>query len=683
MNRRIVRTILSKELLDTLRDRRTLVMMIGVPILLYPALTLIGFQVALMQHQTLEETSSRVALIQQVPGPMRAWIEVIPKVVIVDDTDPLRALSERRIDAVVSVNGDLAGGLAEKHPVEITIQYDVTEFASRDALQRVSGGLERVFDTIQAQRLEEVHLKKEFIRPFNVERRNVASPTKTAGSLIGSMLPLFMLITLALGAFYPAVDLTAGEKERGTFETLLATPASKLEIVAGKFGAVFTLAMSTCVLNLASMVLTFVFIFSQISTDLQERVGFQLELPLYHLPLILAVMIPMAFFVSAVMMSLAVMARNFKEAQNFVTPFFLLITLPAFVSAFPGAKLEGIYQFIPITNVSLLFKELMVGQAGIQATFFVFSSTCVFALLALLAAAWLFQREEVILAEDRGLNIPMRRARPRRRASLTPAGGLAFFAVVMLLVFYAGSTAQHWHFLRGLLFTEWGLLLTSLLVVVWFARLNPRTALGLVRMPKRQFPGVLVLSFAWVPLSIQLFHWINWIFPVPDSFMEAMSGLFGETLQRHGLGMLLFAAAISPAICEELLFRGLLVSAFRRRLGVWTTVLAVGLLFGIFHMSIYRMLPTAITGFVLTYLMLRTGSIVAPMCAHAVLNMAYLLLSSDDIPVRLRSILDPVTLEQTGLPLWLTVVSIFAFAGGVALVELLRKNGEAVQNTSF
>lgn len=675
MNWRIVRTILAKELLDTLRDRRTLIMMIGVPILLYPMLTLIGFQVALMQHQSLEQTDSRVALLQDEAGPMRSWLETIPKLALIDEAYPMQALAERRADAVVVVRGNLAAALEAKRPIQVDVYYDVTEPSSRDALQRVISGLEKVHDTIQTRRLSEANLPKDFIHPFRLEEKNAASPTKTAGSLIGSMLPLFMLLTLALGAFYPAVDLTAGEKERGTFETLLATPASKLEIVTGKFGAVFTLAMSTCLLNLASMVLTFVFIFSQMSTDLQTRMGVKLELPLMQLPIIIGVMVPMAFFVSAVMMSLAVLARNFKEAQNFVTPFLLVITLPAFISAFPGVRLGGIYQFVPITNVSLLFKEMMVGQATLESAFFVFLSTCIFAVLALLGAAWLFQREEVILAEDRGLNVSLRRLRRVRRKALTPAGAMVFFSVLMLLMFYAGAVLQQWRFVPGLLITEWVLILGATLFCVVFFRLDFRTALHLRCAAGLQWIAAGLIAAAWIFVSLELVYWMNRLLPMPEAFAESFETLFTHALDQHGLTAVLVVIALSPAICEELAFRGLILSAVKRRMGGLGAVIVVGLLFGAFHLSIYRLAPTAVTGFLLTYLALRTGSVWPCIAVHALYNGCLIVLSTGTGPLPWAGF-DPATVEKEGLPPALVLGALAVLTIGVALLEWSRRRAD-------
>ncbi len=181
------------------------------------------------------------------------------------------------------------------------------------------------------------------------------------------ILPLIMVLMIAVGAFYPAVDLTAGEKERGTFETLLSTPTSKIEIVAGKFLTVFALAMTTGILNLASMAATFILLASQIQPLLGGQINFEVHLPFQAFFIILFVMVPLAFFISAVMMSVAVMTRSFKEAQNYVTPVFMAIMLPGVFAGMPGAELTAANQFIPIYNVVLLFKDLMTGEAGFNA----------------------------------------------------------------------------------------------------------------------------------------------------------------------------------------------------------------------------------------------------------------------------------------------------------------------------
>ncbi|HNT87761.1 MAG TPA: ABC transporter permease subunit/CPBP intramembrane protease [Candidatus Hydrogenedentes bacterium] len=669
MNPRTIRTLLGKELLDTLRDKRTLIMMIGVPLLLYPALTLVGFQLALVQHRKLESTVSRVAVVEARPGPVRDWVGGIPRAGLIDSATPDEDLAEGRLDAVVVVPEEFNAALAEQRTAPIEVRYDATEFASRDAAHRIIEGLREVGDRIQEERLATLRVDKAYITPLDVARKDTASPTRTTGTVLGGILPFFVIVALALGAFYPAVDLTAGEKERGTFETLLATPTSKLEIVTGKFCAVFILAMITGFLNIASMGMTFAVILSQLRPILESRLDIQLTFPLLQLPLMFVLLVPLALFLAAVMMSLAVLARNFKEAQNFVTPFFIVIMFPLFLTAMPGVKLEGAYVFVPIANVALLFKEMLVGRAGMDAVFLVLVSTAVFAALALLLAAWLFQREDVVLSEERGLALSLRRGDATPADVLTPGAAVGLFGFLMLLLFYIGATVQAWSFVAGLLLTEWVLLLLPTLVVLRLLRVRMAGALNLQRLSRRNACAAILIGAAWLPLIVEATLLVHRVFPAPDEFAETFGRMFAEGVRQAGAPLVVLIVVVSPAVCEEVVFRGALLSAFRPRLGNAATVIAVGLLFGVLHLNLYRFAPTALTGMVLTYVGLRAGSIFAPMLVHAVFNGAALLLQYAVLPEALQSALDPEHLLEHGLPWWVLFPAIAFFALGVAFLE--------------
>ncbi len=667
MNPHITRTIWRKELLDTLRDKRTLIMMLGVPLLLYPAITLLSFQGLLLLHGHLEETPSRVAIFTQAPGPLADWVAASPQIELIDSARPMRDLQEGRLDAVVFAAGDLHHALAERRRFKVEIRYDATEIPSREAAARLSSVLRTRLHRIRADRLAEINLSPAFVTPFEVGRKDVAPPQKTTGVLVGTLLPVFMVIMLAVGAFYPAVDLTAGEKERGTFETLLATPASKLEIVAGKFGAVFMLAMVTGLLNMASMGLTLAFVFMQIPPELQQRMGMTFNyLPLSAFALIVAVMVPLAFFIAAAMMAVAVLARSFKEAQNLMMPLFLLVMLPSMLPAVPGAELGSGLELVPIGNVALLFKELLTGNATLNEVFIVFVSTAVLAIPALLMAVWLFQREEVVLSEERGLPITLRRAHYTPRAALPPGTAVGYFAVVMLLLFYVGTLAQQWDMVSGLLITQWGLLLLPTLAVLWYVRVDLRTALHLRGMTGRSAAGVLLATIAWPVLAIQASFWFNQVLPAPENYVLEFTRVMEEATQQAGAPLMLFALAVS--VCEEVLFRGALLSGLRQRMGGVACVLIVAILFGLFHLSIYRFFPTALTGAFLTYLVWRTGSLAASIFAHGVFNAALFSLQLLPMPEYLASCLDAEKIASSGFSLGVLLAATAVFLAGLLVI---------------
>jgi sodium transport system permease protein len=677
MNPRMAYTILSKELLDTLRDKRTLLMMLGVPLLLYPAVTLFGFQTVMSMHGRVEAGVSRVAFYAESPGVLHEVVSGLNQINVAESPSPMEDLQSGKLDAVVVLWDDVDGALAAGRPFDVVIRFDGTEIASREAATRIRNGLERFFDERRREQLTALGLKEQDITPFRVSQQDAASTTKTTGTLIGSLLPFFMVLMLAVGAFYPAVDLTAGEKERGTFETLLAAPVSKLEIVSGKFAAVFVLAMLTGLLNLMSMGLTFAFIFMQIPLDLQLRMGMEFALPVTAFLTIVIVMVPLAFFISAAMMALAVLARSFKEAQNLMMPLFLLVMLPGIVVILPGTRLEGAMQFLPIGNVALLFKGLIMGEATFEQAFMVFVSTGVLAVLAILAAVWMFQREEIVLSEERGLPLTLRRSQFIPRKVLPSGTALGFFAIVMLLIFYIGALAQQWDIMGGLLFTEWGLLLAPTLLLLWYARIEPRTALYL-RLPSRiQTPGIALVALGWPIMAIQASFYLNLLFPVPQDFLELFTQVITEAAERAGAPLTLFALAVSPAICEEVLFRGALLSAFRQRMGTVACVVVVALLFGIFHMSPYRFLPTAFSGALLTWLVLRTDSLLAAIVTHGVMNASLVALQIFTLPPWLSRIFQVERIATHGLSPGLLLAGLATVVAGIVLIEWGRKKPPA------
>lgn len=666
MNLRIVRAILRKELLDTMRDKRTLIMMVGVPVLLYPALMIIGLQLAIVNHNQLQSRVSSVALSDETSTEIVGWLRDADGIDVQVSSDPESALASGAVDVVLVGPASLD---TEKQ-TNFEIRYDSTAFASLDAAGRVEGVLRDQAQDLLSIRLRDLGVDQTHIEPFEIARQDVAPPAKATGNIIGLILPMLMVIMVALGAFYPAVDLTAGEKERGTFETLLSTPAKKLEIVTGKFLAVFAMAMATGLLNLGSMAATFAFMIAQVTPMLDEVVSLEFEFPIQAFLIVLAILVPLGFLVSALMMSVAVFAKSFKEAQNYVTPFFLVLTLPVMLSSMPGLELEGATRFVPLLNIILLFKGLMIGKATLDAAFAVFLSTAAFALLALLFAAWLFQREEVILSEERGVPLTFRRSEFQPRATPTPTMALLLFGGVMVLIFYVGSLVQQRAIMPGLLITEWLLILLPVLALLLFVKIDLRSALSLYWPGGLGLLGAVIAGAGAVVLMIQVGSWHNKVLPIPEDMEAQFENLFAPGGTPPGLALLLFAVAFSPAICEEVLFRGAILSGLRDRLAPWAVILAVGILFGLFHISLYRILPTGILGVFLTYVVLRSGSILPGMAVHFIVNATSILIATENMPAWVGDKIDVESIEASGLPWDVLAVAGVVFAVGIALVEV-------------
>ncbi len=660
----IVGIIFRKEMLDMLRDKRTLVAMLGVPIVLYPMLFILGSQAFMVQQSRVDDTASVVAIAGENTLTVRGWLSEIDMVLFSESDDPEADLLAGNVDAVLAIDGAVDTVLALGHTLPIEIQYDESEGASREAVRRLIEALNARYDTILDARLATVDIEKAFVDPLDITRKNLAPPSKTTGMLLGSLLPLIMIVMVGVGAFYPAIDLTAGEKERGTFETLLSTPTRTIEIVYGKFLAVFALALLTGLLNLVSMVLT---LYVQLNQMQQQMDFIVLRIDPRSIMAFVLVMIPLAFLISAIMMSVAVLARGFREGQNMLTPFLMGLLFPAGLAAVPDARLTSTTQFIPIANVALLFKDLMTDRGTMQDVFAVLMSTVAYALLALLLASRIFRREEVILSEERGMPFSFRRG--DIKPSNVPTSGMVvfLFSFCMLMFFYGGTPLQAKLGIHGVYLNLWLMFLLPTLLVLLSARVRFTTALN-IRAPRPlALPAVLLICAGWIVIVLQLGAWHDSLLPMPDVLVEEMNKIMD--FESTPLILLMFAIAISPAICEELLFRGAILSGLRGKLPVWILLPLIGMLFGAAHVSVYKFLVTSASGVVLTYLVWRSGSIFTSMLAHALLNACLVLIQIDRLPRNVSTFIHETVVDQGQFPIWTLGIATALLAAGVLVME--------------
>lgn len=668
----IVATILHKELLDTRRDRRTLFMMMVLPVLLYPATLLIGTQALLVRQQSIESSPLRVCLAAEESGDtevMKSWVADIKNVQIIDSPRPQADLAGGKLDVVILARSGLLGTLNAGYTLPIDLLYDKTEFRSVEGVGRIEDALAEVYHREQVRRLESATINMEYINPLEVKRVDVAPKEKTSGTVLGLIMPALMVIVMALGAFYPAVDLTAGEKERGTFETLLSTPATKMEIVTGKFLTVFIMAMLTAVLNLVSMGATFYVFFAQISSINGADFTLMLQNPARVAAMVLLIVVPLALLLSALMMSVAVFAKSFREAQNYLTPVLMLVLFPAMLAGAPGAEFTASVQFIPVVNTVLLFKDTMTGKATWEGVFAVFVSTAAYALLALTFAVRVFQREDVILSEEPGMPLSFRRRDYIPRPVPSAGFALTLFALVMLLIFYAGSWAQQRSPLWGVAFTEWGLILLPVVAALWYARVNLRETLRLRPFSRMQGFGAVVMALSMLALIMGFSAVHDQFLPIPDSMKEEFGKFLHGTDTWSGLAAVLLALALSPALCEEVLFRGALLSGLRQSMRPLSAVLAVAVLFGVFHLSIYRFAPTALLGLAITYAVWRTNSLWIGVLMHFINNSLAILMGVGKLPKGFMEFLVPGNWEAKGPSTGVIAVAFVGLLLGVALIE--------------
>ncbi len=385
-----------KELRDLLRDRRTIVSMIVVPMLVMPLLMtgMGGAAMKIISQARREIPKVMVLGGDDSPRTLAALrglntIQLTPA-----STDYTNQIAEKIIRAAVEIPSgfDTALQNGERTSVRIYIyEGEIRSSFGADALENFFKGLR---DRTVKERLAARNLPEQLIHPLDIQQANVAPPKKVSGNLLGSIIPYIILLMCMTGAMYPAVDLTAGEKERGTMETLLCSPVARTHLVLGKCLMVLTASAVTTLLSLCS---------SGVSFWYAKKMAAHLaggELPLTMDPLSLAavfvLLLPMAVFFSATMLTIGLFSRTSKEANSYLQPLLILAIFPAVASILPGVELNWQLALIPVLNVSLVSKEVLSGTFHWHYIALIFGSTCVYATVSVRVAVALFKRESIL-----------------------------------------------------------------------------------------------------------------------------------------------------------------------------------------------------------------------------------------------------------------------------------------------
>ena len=400
MNLRNISIVYRKELVDSLRDQRTLISMIAVPLLLVPMLTIGLLVVTFRQVGEASQEVPKVMILGGEDSPnVRAELEKLSGVKIVpQNPDYAEEISNKRIRAAVEIPPGFDGKLAAGESMSVKIYMYQGELKSGFGANRLEKFFRDLRDRAIRERLEARHLPEDMVRPFDIKQQNVASPEKVGGALIGGLVPYFIILLCLTGAMYPAMDLTAGEKERGTIETILCSPVSRTHLVLGKFLMVLTASVATGVLSVISMTVSF-----DVGKKLLQGVAngaadtiLQITVTGKAVISVFTMVLPLAVLFSAALLAIALFAKSYKEAQSYISPLMIVVLLPAVAAVLPGVELNTALALVPVLNTSLISKEIMTGTYHWKYIVLIFASSCIYAAGAIAIAVKLFQREDVL-----------------------------------------------------------------------------------------------------------------------------------------------------------------------------------------------------------------------------------------------------------------------------------------------
>jgi sodium transport system permease protein len=395
MSLRNIGIVYRKELVDSLRDRRTVISMIVVPLLVMPLLTigmgvlsvtLIGLAMKEIPKVMIlggEDSPHVVAELRQLKD-----LQIVPA-----KPDYADEISDKQIRAAVEIPEGFEAKLAAGESSTVKIYMYEGELKSGFGAERLQRFFREMRDRTIREHLEARQLPESLARPFDIAEKNVAPPEKVGGAILGGLVPYFVILLCLTGAMYPAMDLTAGEKERGTIETILCSPVSRTHLVLGKFLMVLTASIATAVLSITSMAVSFGAgkkLLLGVTTGAADA-ALQVTITGKAMVSIFFVVLPLA-----VLLALSLFAKSFKEAQSYISPLMIVVVMPAVAALLPGVELNPALALVPVLNTSLVSKEIITGTYHWNLIALIFLSSSVYAGAALAIAVKLFQREDVL-----------------------------------------------------------------------------------------------------------------------------------------------------------------------------------------------------------------------------------------------------------------------------------------------
>jgi ABC-2 type transport system permease protein/sodium transport system permease protein len=716
---RIARLAL-KELRETLRDRRTIATLVLMPILVYPLLS-VAFQRFLVSnfHNVAATTDYVIGLRtnrdakligeylmrgnailnaqEHTPGkgsnsdaassapptepaqPDRDARSLPMKYEIVEDVPASVADGRADLGIDVQKTEPFPRGGDSESAIDCELTYDASSPLSRDALHWVESRLGAVNEQSLAERLQaqEGHARRAPISTAYRSIKAVAAGRPPAQSL-ATLVPLILILMTITGAVYPAIDLTAGERERGTLEMLIAAPVPRMQLLLAKYIAVLFVAVLTATVNLAAMVATVA------SMGVGRLLFGDAGMSLGMLADVMALLVLFAAFFSAVLLAVTSFARSFKEAQAYLIPLMLVSIAPGMLSMIPGLKLKGPLAVTPLVNIVLLARDLFAHNVELTTAVWVILSTGLFALAAIGVAARIFGTD-AILYGGYGTWADLFRRPTRISSAPTPTSALLCLAVMFPAYFLASNVLAH----SGILSLQSRLFLAALITILVFGqiplaigvlnRVDLASGFQLRAASPVVFAGAFLLGISIWPFAHEIVVLLNrWDLVGLDAEVLERARELVQKIWKLPPLLLVAALAVVPAICEEFFFRGFLLAALRTSMPPFRAILASSLLFGVFHLiatdqlHFERLVPSTMLGLVLGWVCVRCGSAIPGMLLHATHNSLLLLAAryQKELAGWGWNMGDAADIATASLPASWLIAAVIGTAMGVALVGL-------------
>ena len=438
-----------------------------------------------------------------------------------------------------------------------------------------------------------------------LERIETASEDQTSGLFLGRILTAIIVMMMLAGGSIVATDALAGEKERGTLETLLTTAASRIEIVTAKNLSILAVAFATSVLNIANIVL-----WMQLDV-IAAPAGLKLVIPVGAALLLLFLYAPAAVLLSSSLLLVSGRSKTYKEAQLLFAPVMLVSLAVAAIPVLPGVALRSAIVLVPIANLGVAAREILTGHYDWALIAAAWAVTAAAAAVLARASVRTLSAEKLITASD--IDAADLTGGPTLFPRRVGRWFAALWALLLVWQLNIGSGIDG----RLLIVINMAIFGAAAWLMIARYRLPVRETLSLKAPPPAAWLGVLIGAPAGLVLADGVVRLASLAMPIPEAWIEAMAETLGADIP---VWQMLFFFAVLPGIFEEIAFRGVLLHGLRSRLEPVQLVLVAGIVFGFFHVDLFRIPPTSLLGVLLVIAVIRSGSIYPAMAWHALHN---------------------------------------------------------------
>ena len=713
-NKKVVKTLFKKEILDVIRDKKTVIMMLVIPVILYPLIFVVALGIMSSVQSSLKTRTYNIAIetkldegqfydyvLKQVYSVEKAREkgttesgsgtsgstektteekEEKYRINFVDAysiEDFKTAMQEETLDVYVEVVPDEGDENEEgkEGRVRYVIYYLSSSTNSNYASDIIFDFVEKMNQEMSKDRISDAGLDVELtLNPISYSYKNVASGKQSMGSMLGSVLPFLLIISLLMGTMYPAIDTTAGEKERGTLETLLTLPITNRQMIMGKFLTVALIGIISALLNILSMGGIAIYIVKIMKSYGGVKMN-DVTLSEFVPAILVGILAILAFslFISAVTMCVTSFAKSYKEANNYITPLMLAVLFIGYIGFIPNVSLEGGMALVPVANICLLIKNLLIFKVTLESVAVVLISNVLYAFLAILLLSRIYDSESVLFNDGRG-GLQLFEKRSNLKKGGVPTFSDAWFVLlfVIVLVIYLGGILQSEYGVYGVAGTQL-IILSIPLVMAIYTKKDLKKTYSLRKPKAVPALGACIFILGIISVGIVITSIVSSIFK--ESSEASYESL--KDIMDNGFVITLLIVALLPAICEEMMFRGYIFAAVREKYRPVVAMIFVAVCFGLYHMSISRLFVTGLLGFGLCMSTYYTKSIFPGMLMHFI-NNSYSVIAYY-YPKAIEKVLPILAVEKLSVKsaVIIAVFGITMLVAGYTILRMSKKKEEA------